>query len=206
MCLRALNTNSSCARNVRRNGESMLYLVTGGSGSGKSEYGENLAAGLAGKKSLVYVATMFPYDEESYARIARHREQRAGKGFFTVECFTGAGKLSGQPGEVFLLDCMSNLLANEMYLEGGSIRRRDGEAVRECRQAIIEPLLELGRKKELVIVSNEVFSDGVSYGEETACYLALLGEIHRQLAGEAAEVTEVVCGIPVPVKPVPNRI
>ena len=115
-------------------------------------------------------------------------------------------KLSEQPGEVFLLDCMSNLLANEMYLEGGSIRRRDEEAVKECRQAIIEPLLELGRKKELVIVSNEVFSDGVLYDEETSCYLALLGEIHRQLAGEAAEVTEVVCGIPVPVKPVPNRI
>ena len=197
----------------------MLYLVTGGSGSGKSEYGENRAVALMKKMqgtknqktpkqeaALVYVATMFPYDAESHVRIARHQEQRAGKGFFTVECFTGVKKLSEQPGEVFLLDCMSNLLANEMYLEGGSIRRRDEEAVKECRQAIIEPLLELGRKKELVIVSNEVFSDGVLYDEETSCYLALLGEIHRQLAGEAAEVTEVVCGIPVPVKPVPNRI
>ena len=43
----------------------MLYLVTGGSGSGKSEYGEQLAVLNHQKQqcSLDYIATML-FDEE----------------------------------------------------------------------------------------------------------------------------------------------
>ena len=68
----------------------MLYLVTGGSGSGKSEYAEKLAVHLrerlgseAGR--LYYVATMYSYDRECDKRIARHRLMRRDKGFSTIE-------------------------------------------------------------------------------------------------------------------------
>lgn len=50
----------------------MLYLVTGGSGSGKSEYAENLAVSLK-KENLIYIATMFPFDDESLKKIERHK-------------------------------------------------------------------------------------------------------------------------------------
>lgn len=40
----------------------MFILVTGGSGSGKSEFAENIAMKLGGK--MLYVATMKPYDDE----------------------------------------------------------------------------------------------------------------------------------------------
>ena len=49
----------------------------------------------------------------------------------------------------------------------------------------------------LIIVTNEVFSDGNIYEEETVRYLRLLGEVNRFLAQEADRVTEVVFGIPV---------
>ena len=65
----------------------MLYLVTGGSGSGKSEYAENLAVSRHRNESkygrLIYVATMYPYfagdgkmDSGTAGRIARHRNMR----------------------------------------------------------------------------------------------------------------------------------
>ena len=43
----------------------MLYLITGGSGSGKSEYAEDLLRDLCKDQTegLVYVATMFPYGD-----------------------------------------------------------------------------------------------------------------------------------------------
>ena len=68
----------------------MVIFVIGGSGSGKSEFAENLAVELqrqdAGK--LVYIATMEPLDEESKKRIRRHQDMRAGKGFETRERYT----------------------------------------------------------------------------------------------------------------------
>ena len=66
----------------------MITLVTGGSGSGKSAYAEDVLTGF-GSCERIYIATMFPFDEESHQRIARHRQMRAEKKFSTIECYTG---------------------------------------------------------------------------------------------------------------------
>ena len=49
----------------------MLTVVTGGSGSGKSELAENIAVKFTGKK--YYIAAMQPFGEEALKRIERHR-------------------------------------------------------------------------------------------------------------------------------------
>ena len=54
--------------------------------------------------------------------------------------------------------------------------------------------------RHLVIVTNEVFSDGNVYDSETMEYIRCLGMINAALAGMADQVIEVVCGIPVPLK------
>ena len=56
----------------------MIHVITGGSGSGKSRYAEQQILEL-GDNRRVYLATMCPYDEESYQRIERHRAMRAEK-------------------------------------------------------------------------------------------------------------------------------
>lgn len=182
----------------------MLYLVTGGSGSGKSEYAENLAAALKKRHtggSLYYVATMYPYDEESHRRIARHRLMRRDKGFETKEHYCRVSDIEAGENDVLLLECMSNLLANEMYLEEGSIRARDKSAKKQLQQAVIEPLLALAKQAgDLVVVTNEVFSDGGQYDAECEKYIELLGTINAALAKEAKGVAEVVCTIPIPHK------
>lgn len=180
----------------------MLYLITGGSGSGKSDYAESLAVQSyrenACEGTLYYIATMYPHDGECLERIARHRKMRSNKGFTTKECFGGLDHLKPEKDDVLLVECMSNLLANEMYLEQGQIRDRGEASQKQLDEAVLMPLLKLERSARLVVVvTNEVFSDGAAYDRETETYVKLLGRANRKLAACADGVAEVVCSIPV---------
>ena len=48
----------------------------------------------------------------------------------------------------------------------------------------------------MVVVSNEIFSDGIEYDPETFRYQQYLGKINQYIAGKADLVVEVVYGIP----------
>lgn len=189
----------------------MLHIVYGGSASGKSSYAESFAMSLQGDGRLLYIATMYPYkwntteiDPETMQRIERHRAMRADKGFDTVECYRHVEHIMAKRQDVLLLECMSNLLANEMYLEPDSNAGSDmAETMSPVSNKIVQALIDLStRVQELVIVTNDVFSDGgsLTYDESTREYVKNLAEINCALAREAATVTEVVCGIPVIVK------
>ena len=239
----------------------MLHIVYGGSASGKSSYAESFALSLQGDGRLLYIATMYPYkwnttelDPETMQRIERHRAMRADKGFDTVECYRHVEHIVAKRQDVLLLECMSNLLANEMYLEPdaeavgiagkaevnteavgmagkaevdtetvgmagktGATAEVDTETAGPDTNAgsgmsktlspvskkIVQALVDLStRVQDVVIVTNDVFSDGgsLTYDESTREYVRNLAEINCALAREAATVTEVVCGIPVIVK------
>ena len=60
-----------------------LTLVIGGAASGKSARAEALVRDAGGDR--VYIATAQAFDDEMRAKIARHREMRAGDGWRTVE-------------------------------------------------------------------------------------------------------------------------
>lgn len=167
----------------------MLTLVVGGAASGKSAFAEELVLRSA-RRPRVYVATMEPFDRECLERIRRHRELRARKEFETVECYTGLLEWTPPAGCVALLECMSNLCANELYSSRGS---GDG-----AEAAILSGVDRLcSRCGELVVVSNEVFSGGRCYQGDTLRYLHLLARVNRALAARAEWVWEVACGIPV---------
>ena len=167
----------------------MLTIVTGGSGSGKSAFAEDKVLAF-GEAQRVYIATMHPFDEESHKRIERHRKMRAGKGFETVECYTGLKDVKLPSGCVVLLECMSNLVANEMFEEQG--------AHEQTVKDILSGIDELVRQAaHVVIVTNEIFSDAVVFDKEMASYLEYLGKINQAVALRADEVVEVVYGIPV---------
>ena len=53
---------------------------------------------------------------------------------------------------------------------------------------------------DIVIVSNNVFDDGIDYDDTTTAYISAMGEINRFLAQNADEVHEVVAGIPIQIK------
>ena len=67
---------------LKKGGQGMLSLVTGGAASGKSEYAEQIAQISA--EPRIYLATM-PRIPEAEERIRKHTERRKNLGFQTIE-------------------------------------------------------------------------------------------------------------------------
>ena len=187
----------------------MMELVTGGSGSGKSAYAESVICGkhrllceTTENAPLYYIADMVPYGRETEKKIEAHRKMRAGKGFATLEWYVDLpGKISAPDspelkGSCVLLECVSNLTANEMYEPAGA--QNTGGDTPESVIKGVRMLKE--RCAHLVVVTNDVFRESVTDSEEMTAYKGNLGMINRALAEMADQVTEVVFGVPVCIK------
>lgn len=165
----------------------MSILVTGGSASGKSQYAEQIAASLPAPR--FYIATMQAGDDESRARIEKHRRQRAGLGFETIEHYGDLRNLTLPARGTVLLECMSNLTANVLFAP-----QPPADPLLVC----IAGLERLAAQCEnLIVVTNEVFSGGVFYDADTTRYLYLLAQLNAHMGHAFAHVIEVVCGIPI---------
>ena len=178
----------------------MVVLIVGGSGSGKSAVAENMVMELDSSDSKVYIATMLCSDDDAKRRVEKHRLLRAGKGFVTVEkpvevknvpdCLDGMEKTA-------LLECVSNLVANEMFNKDLRNELMEGPLY----EGIFEEIAALSDSFDnLFIVTNNVFDDGRDYDSYTEEYLENLGRLNELLAEFADEVYEVVAGIPVQIK------
>ena len=153
-------------------------MISGGSGSGKSAYAEECIVRMSQRLSRYYLATMQVYGEEGRKKVERHREMRKEKGFVTIEQQTR------------LEDAVSRI-----ENPGKS------SALLECAERILHGVARLkGQVKHLVIVTNNVFEDGIVYEESTVKYIRAMGRINEKLAEQADRVVEVVVGIPVVVK------
>ncbi len=169
----------------------MKTLVIGGAASGKSEYAESLAAGCPGTK--YYIATLIPCDVESRMRIERHSTMRCSKGFETIERYTGLSELVVPKRGTVLLECFGNLVANEMFSDGGAKQK----SISEIKAGIYS--LEK-QCENLIIVTNDVFSDGADYSGGSKEYMDVLAAVNAAAAQSVDNVIEVVCGIPVAIK------
>ena len=170
----------------------MIVLITGASSSGKSLTAETIAVGLSNGDNLYYIATMRQYDDEARARVKRHQKMRAEKGFTTIEKYVDIRSIDITPDSTCLIECMSNLLANEMYDEEGCKVLPDKKIVSD-----ILYLRDVKMAKNIVIVSNEVFSDGTKYDEWCTDYIENLGKINVTIGKVADTVIESVVGIPI---------
>jgi adenosylcobinamide kinase/adenosylcobinamide-phosphate guanylyltransferase len=169
----------------------MRILLTGGSGSGKSTYAENLARKLPAPR--YYIATMRPYDEECRLKIHRHRQQRESGEFITIERQTDVQAIEFPARGTAILECICNLLANEMFDERGEARD-----VYDKIRADIEALAK--KCDTLILVTNEVGGGTGEYTPEVLCYIETLGQINRSLAASSDYAAELVCGIPLVLK------
>lgn len=167
----------------------MLLVVTGGAASGKSVHAERLLCDAAAG-ARCYLATMEPFGADAAFRIARHRALRADKGFETLERYTDlSGLRLPQAYDGVLLECLSNLLANELFSPAGA-------GIDGAKTAVLDGVDALARQcRTLAIVTNEIFSDGLPYDADTLRYIRLLGEINQALFARADRVYESVCGI-----------
>lgn len=196
----------------------MMVLVVGGSGSGKSSYAEKVTVSLAQESvkeitksentslsdfklniaKKYYLATMQVFDDEGRKKVERHRNLRSGKGFFTIEQPTrisGALEKMEDGDRTVLLECISNLTANEMFSEKKAMTE-----IQVTENVIRDIKMLKEQTNHLVVVSNNVFEDGITYDETTTKYIRAMGKINQKLAALADRVVEVVEGIPVIIK------
>ena len=165
-----------------------MLLILGKNSSGKSLYAEELMSALPGP--LYYVATLLPRGEENARRIRRHREQRAGRGFITLERPMELGALRFAPHSAVLLEDISNLLANYMF------EARDPDPVGRT----LGDVAALQSKCRYLAVVSIHGLDPALYEGETRDYILRMEEANRALLALCERAVEMRNGKPETVK------
>lgn len=103
----------------------MLILVTGGARSGKSRHAEAL---IADSPQVLYLATSQIVDDEMAQRIQHHRDSRPAH-WRTVERWHHLDEVitpRNDPQEAVLLECMTTMVTNMLFAQGGESSRTTG--------------------------------------------------------------------------------
>jgi adenosylcobinamide kinase/adenosylcobinamide-phosphate guanylyltransferase len=168
-----------------------LALILGGARSGKSRRAEALALEWGGVP--VYLATAQPFDDEMRRRIARHRADRDGRGWVTVEEPLDLPMALGREalaGRTVLVECLTTWLGNLM------VHERDADSG-------IAGLLAWAdgpRPGDAVLVANEVGFGIVPENRMAREFRDHAGRLHQELAARADRVELVVAGLPMVLK------
>lgn len=159
-----------------------VCLIIGSPDSGKSALAEEMICSISGDRSKYYIATMIPYGEEGSERVAKHRRMREGKGFTTIEVPFDLGNAYVPAGSNVLLECVSNLTANELF------ERKTPADI--CEEKIVNDILTLADSAEnLVIVTNH-FEIDKNFDDETVQYSLVLDRINSRLGKIADRVID----------------
>jgi adenosylcobinamide kinase/adenosylcobinamide-phosphate guanylyltransferase len=175
-----------------------LILVTGGARSGKSDYALQLAQSLPSPRC--FIATCPVVDSEMDERIARHREERQGTEWQTVEEQTDIAAIlrERQDYPVCLIDCLTLWVNNLIYHgEQSGELFADTEMRRQCDLLTEVASIHQGT---VICVTNEVGMGIVPDNAAARVYRDLVGRCNRMMAAAASEVYLVSCGIPLRLK------
>ena len=170
-----------------------IVLVTGGSRSGKSAYAEKLGESISDDR--VYIATCPPIDEEIQKRIARHKRERAGKGWKTIEEERDVSGVihSLKNAKVVVVDCLTLWINNILFgLDDGQLPSED-DIVRDCETLISACDAFAG---SVIFVTNEVGMGLVPADPVSRRYRDLVGRCNQTIARGADQVVFMVSGIP----------
>ena len=171
----------------------MIIFVTGGARSGKSDFAQQLAENMDGKR--LFLATARALDHEMKERIRRHREKR-GDRWDTLEENVSLGSalrtVSGSYGTV-VVDCftlwMSNLLGEYSENEG---------KLKACIDDFFAGIEDF--EGTLIVISNEVGQGIVPENALARAYRDRLGLLNQRMARRADKVYVLLSGIPVVIK------
>ena len=146
----------------------MTTLVIGGPASGKSALAEELAV-KTGDEKRYYLATMAVCDADGAERVKKHRSQREGKGFVTIESQTDLPgvlpELEDAEKAAVLIECVANLVGNEMQRAGKVL---PGPFADELMS-------------EIRFLADEFEKESVEYDDSTRMYVRLLDLVNEKL-------------------------
>lgn len=168
------------------------HLILGGARSGKSHFAEQLAKNSG--TDVIYIATAKVMDDEIAQRVKRHKQDRPSHWKTVEEPLMLADSLQqySSPKHTIVVDCLTMWLMN--LLSNNNEKQLQSEQ---------EKLLEIITKLEghIILVSNEVGMGIIPMGELTRKYVDEAGRLHQALAQEVDQVTLMVAGLPLKIKP-----
>ncbi len=163
----------------------MKIFISGGCKNGKSSIAEKISYELSKENNLLYyLATMKPSDNEDKARIKKHINDREKYNFKTIEISENINTLDVDENGTYLLDSITALLSNEMFM-GDEVNLNANVKVKNDLDEILD------KPKNIIMVSDYIYSDAIIYEDLTEKYRANLGDVDKFIASKSDIVLEV---------------
>ncbi len=167
----------------------MLYYITGGERSGKSNYAQSLALELS--DTPIYLATSRIWDKNHQERIQRHIADRDER-WTTLEEEKNL-ELVIPKNRVVVIDCVTLWLTNFFMDTNSDIQKSLAQA-----KAVFDKICTIDTT--LIIISNEIGMGGHATTEVGRKFTQLQGWMNQHIASQADKAILMVSGIPVPIK------
>lgn len=183
--------------------KSTIILCSGGARSGKSEFAEQLALSLKGRKA--YVATGQAFDDEMKDRIKKHQLRR-GKEWITFEIPLHLHENWEQiknVSDVILIDCLTMFTSNHVFAHGDINTQEDANRIESI---ILEELRLLLQKinnsndKTVIFVTNEIGLGIVPENKLARYFRDITGRVNREVASAANKMYLTISGVTIELK------
>ena len=183
--------------------KSTIILCSGGARSGKSEFAEQLALSLKGRKA--YVATGQAFDDEMKDRIKKHQLRR-GKEWITFEIPLHLHKNWEQiknVSDVILIDCLTMFTSNHVFAHGDINTQEDFNRIESIILEELRLLLQdinNSNDKTVIFVTNEIGLGIVPENKLARYFRDITGRVNREVASTANKMYLTISGITIELK------
>lgn len=183
--------------------KSTIILCSGGARSGKSEFAEQLALSLKGRKA--YVATGQAFDDEMKDRIKKHQLRR-GKEWITFEIPLHLHKNWEQiknVSDVILIDCLTMFTSNHVFAHGDINTQEDSNRIESIILEELRLLLQdinNSNDKTVIFVTNEIGLGIVPENKLARYFRDITGRVNREVASAANKMYLTISGLTIELK------
>ena len=183
--------------------KSTIILCSGGARSGKSEFAEQLALSLKGRKA--YVATGQALDDEMKDRIKKHQLRR-GKEWITFEIPLHLHKNWEEiknVSDVILIDCLTMFTSNHVFAHGDINTQEDANRIESIILKELRLLLQEinnSNDKTVIFVTNEIGLGIVPENKLARYFRDITGRVNREVASAANKMYLTISGITIELK------
>lgn len=183
--------------------KSTIILCSGGARSGKSEFAEQLALSLKGRKA--YVATGQAFDDEMKDRIKKHQLRR-GKEWITFEIPLHLHKNWEEiknVSDVILIDCLTMFTSNHVFAHGDINSQEDANRIESIILEELRLLLQEinnSNDKTVIFVTNEIGLGIVPENKLARYFRDITGRVNREVASAANKMYLTISGVTIELK------
>lgn len=183
--------------------KSTIILCSGGARSGKSEFAEQLALSLKGRKA--YVATGQAFDDEMKDRIKKHQLRR-GKDWITFEIPLHLHENWEQiknVSDVILIDCLTMFSSNHVFAHGDINTQEDANRIESIILKELQLLLQEinnSNDKTVIFVTNEIGLGIVPENKLARYFRDITGRVNREVASAANKMYLTISGVTIELK------